>query len=99
MFHDMSNTVKISKKCFSPEAIKRSLYILVSEEKVKISEDTYNYIISAEKLSEETFLDKLLEAQIQIDTEREFYEIRNMLVAQALEPYQNVNDLLQRLNK
>mgnify|MGYP003571536282 CR=1 FL=1 len=95
----MSKTIKVSKKCYSPEAIKRALYILLPENEVKISEDTYNYIISADELSEKAFLDKLLETQIQIDTEHEFYEIRNMLVAQALEPYQNVNDLLQRLNK
>ena len=89
--------IKISKSCFSAEAIKRVLYILLPEQTVMVTEDNLNYVIASDKISEQPFLDKLLEVQIQIDLENKFYLIRNMLVAQALEPYQNVGDLLQRL--
>ena len=36
----------------------------------------------------------LLDIQLQLDLEKEFLPIRNMLVAQALEPYQEIDDLL-----
>ena len=52
-------------------------------------------MITTENNIDENLLRRnLLDMQLQLDLEKEFLPIRNMLVAQALEPYQEIDNLL-----
>lgn len=81
-------------RIYTLEAIKRGLYFQCPTAFLEMTESQKVVIRTKDMIDEKLFLSKLLDMQLQIDLEKKFYKIRNMLVAQALEPYQNIDDLL-----
>lgn len=86
--------IKIDTKIYSLDAIKRAIYLLAPQARIKLQNNQYACITTEYDIDESILRQNLLDIQLQLDLEKEFLPIRNMLVAQALEPYQEINDLL-----
>jgi His-Xaa-Ser system protein HxsD len=86
--------IKLDTNIYSLDAIKRTLYFLAPQAFIeKVNEQ--DIMITTENNIDENLLKRnLLDMQLQLDLEKEFLPIRNMLVAQALEPYQEIDNLL-----
>ena len=105
----MKNTtqIKFDLAIFSLQAIKRAIHdanisqhatIAVSDDEkatIKISLDNVN----EDSLELERKLNKMaFDNQIRIDTEKEFKNIRNIIVAQAFFPCENLSEILKDID-
>jgi len=86
--------IKLDTKIYSLDAIKRALYLIEPDALIEKIDDRHLFIATEKNIDENLLKRNLLDCQIQLDLEKEFMPIRNMLVAQALEPYQEIDDLL-----
>lgn len=87
--------IELNLHIYSLDAIKRALYFVDPCAIIDNLTDNKVLITVKKDIKEDDLRQQLLDAQLQIDMEKEFKSIRNMLVAQALEPYQNIDDLLE----
>lgn len=85
--------IKLDTSIYSLDAIKRILYFVEPEASIEKTDSQY-IITTKDSIDEALFKRNLLDAQLQLDLEKNFLPIRNMLVAQALEPYQEIDNLL-----
>lgn len=86
--------IKLDTKVYSLDAIKRAIYLFAPQAIISPKNNRYVYITTDYDIDEDMLRQNLLDIQLQLDLEKEFLPIRNMLVAQALEPYQEIDDLL-----
>ena len=64
------------------------------QESIETLDNQYVLVTTKSYVDEDLLKRNLLDAQLQLDLEKEFLPIRNMLVAQALDPYQEIDNLL-----
>lgn len=88
-------SIELDLRIYSLDAVKRTLYFMDPSASIEQSDDFHIAIVTEKDINQNLLKQNLLDAQLQIDLEKEFKTIRNMLVAQALEPYQNIDDLLE----
>lgn len=86
--------IKLDTKIYSLDAIKRAIYLFAPQAVITFPNNRYVCITTNYDVDEGMLRQNLLDIQLQLDLEKEFFPIRNMLVAQALEPYQEIDDLL-----
>ena len=85
---------KLDTNIYSLDAIKRTLYTIAPQASIETLDNQYVLVTTKSHINEDLLKRNLLDAQLQLDLEKEFLPIRNMLVAQALEPYQEIDNLL-----
>lgn len=86
--------IKLDTSIYSLDAIKRTLYFIEPLALIEKIDNTYVLITTENDIDKNLLRRVLLDSQLQLDLEKEFLPIRNMLVAQALEPYQEIDNLL-----
>jgi His-Xaa-Ser system protein HxsD len=98
-------TIKFDPAVYSLQAIKNAAYDFTSKAFIEI-ETAHNGFITAniraksEQASDsiaDEFKNQVLDHQIRIDTNKEYKTIREMIVAQAFEPCDNLIDIIRSI--
>lgn len=101
--------IEIDSSIFSLQAVKNTCYDFSGEYWIEINtNDDYFYVFLKQKSenflsdnlerTKDNFLNSLIDHQTRIDTAKEFKTIREMIVAQAFEPCENINEVVEYLN-
>lgn len=99
--------LKFDKRLYSTEAIKKACYDFLDKATISLREDTSNIIVrfkikrndkeNTHKLLDD-FRNSVLDFEIRILIENEYRLIREMIVAQAFAPCDNITEIIDRLN-
>ncbi len=98
--------VEISPLVYSLQAIKNTGYDFSGEAwiDIRLGETNINVVMRPKENSaiditelKQKFLNSLLDHQVRIDTAKEFKTIREMIVAQAFEPCDNLDEVVEHM--
>ena len=98
-------TVRFDKGCFSGEAVKRACMELGDLYDFNIYTEPNEIVVALNKskdgVREEDITklrSSLLSHQIRVDTEDRFKTIRELIVAQAFAPCDNLHEIIEKMN-
>ena len=106
--HRRANSMKpiaisLNSSVYSITAIRNALFGHSDKFFIKINEDNLQIVVEvmakdgSSDFPVHDFYNNLLDCQIRLDTEKEFKVIREMIVAQAFEPCDNLKDVISHL--